>query len=306
MSASVFLRARWAITDFVYDHLPRARMLQRQLDQANASIERLSAMQKVVAAKPAAPTFSEAYPGHQAALDLFEWTTAMPPEAGLSAGTIDHFNDARPAMAAPHIGGFSGKTILELGPYEAYNTAQFERFGAGSVLSIEANRENFLKCLVVKNILGLRSTFLLGDMLQYLHESGSRWDVCWASGILYHMADPIKLIEGIAKVSRVAFVWTQYFDETRAKEVDVAAHLDPSRNREIDYRKRKITLHHRNYNHLGGLYFSGGNESYAYWMSKEDIMHCFAANGFRRTVMLVDNPAHPPGAAMFFLAFADD
>jgi len=36
------LKARWAVTDFVYDHLPRARMLQQQLDEAHRTIARLN------------------------------------------------------------------------------------------------------------------------------------------------------------------------------------------------------------------------------------------------------------------------
>lgn len=302
----LLLKARWAVTDFVYSHLPRARLLQQNLDDARKSLAMLEPkVREIPAPNPAYTGFSSAYPSHQAAIDLFQWTTAMPEASGLLAGENDHFSDSRVPMAAPHFGGFAGKTILELGPYEGYNTSQFERAGAASVVSIESSRENFLKCLVVKNAFGLHSTFLHGDVLKFLHHSDSRFDICWASGILYHMTDPLSLLEGIARISKTAFIWTQYHDDSRADEESIAKHLDPSRNQKVVFQGKEIILHHRNYNHAGGSYFSGGDASYSYWMSKEDIVFCLDAIGFKRIVMLVDNVAHPPGAAMFFLAFAD-
>jgi len=315
----ILLKTRWAVTDFVYDHLPRARKLQRELDEATKIIASLRPKAREVSelqqklsqtGETSAPTsnytgFSSDYPGHQAAIDVFQWTTAMPEGSGLKAGDNNHFTDTRVMMAAPHIGGFTGKTILELGPYEGYNTAQFERAGAASVIAIENNIDNFLKCLVVKNSFGLRSTFLLGDMLKYMHLADSRFDICWASGLLYHMTDPISLLEGIARISKSAFIWTHYYDEERAADKEIGKHLDPSRNKTIVYKDRSITLHHRNYNHAAGSFFSGGSEPFSYWMSKDDIIFCLNSLGFNRIVSLVDNPAHPPGAATFFLAFAD-
>jgi hypothetical protein len=77
------------------------------------------------------------------------------------------------------IGGLNEKTILELGPFEGYDAYTFDRLGAAFVLSIESNVTNFLKCLIIKNIFGLRTTFLLGDFIQFLEKSSARFDVCW-------------------------------------------------------------------------------------------------------------------------------
>src|ERR1700684_307522 len=84
---------------------------------------------------------------------------------GLLAGTVGgHFDVAPVRWADNHLGG---KSILELGPFEAYQTYQFERLGAGSVLSIENSPANFLKCLIIKNIYSLRATFLLGNFIRF-------------------------------------------------------------------------------------------------------------------------------------------
>jgi SAM-dependent methyltransferase len=248
--------------------------------------------------------FCSAYPGHQAALDIYAgaWTTAMPTGSGLSAGEANHFSDVRVSWAAKKIGGLAGKTILELGPYEGYNTHQFESMGAASVVAIENNRDNFLKCLIVKNVVGLHSVFLHGDMLRYLHETDARYDICWASGVLYHMTDPISLLRGLARIAKTLFIWTHYVHPARESDPNVKSFLDPSRNKSVDFCGRSILLHHRNYNQTVGSNFGGGSESYSYWMKYEDIMYVLAALGFSRIEMGVDNPDHPPGAACFFLA----
>jgi hypothetical protein len=109
-------------------------------------------------------------PSHQAALDLFKgaWYVAMPPDSGLLAGTVGgHFDVAPVRWADDYLGGLAGKSILELGPFEAYQTYQFERLGAASVLSIENSPANFLKCLIIKNIYSLRATFLLGNFYNF-------------------------------------------------------------------------------------------------------------------------------------------
>jgi SAM-dependent methyltransferase len=247
--------------------------------------------------------FCDAFPGHQAALDLYAgaWATAMPEGSGLQAGEREHFNDVRVPWAAKILGGLSGKTILELGPYEAYNTHQFETMGAASVVAIENSRDNFLKCLIIKNVLGLRATFLYGDMLRYLHEAEVRFDICWASGVLYHMSNPTRLLEGLARISNTLFIWTHYIHPSRADDPGVYSFLEPEKNRTLEVGGKEITLHHRNYHEIGSN-FSGGPESYSYWMTQEDILHVLATLGFTHINMGVDNPKHAPGAACFFLA----
>jgi hypothetical protein len=248
--------------------------------------------------------FSRDFPGHQAALDIYSdgWFTAMPKGSGLRAGAIDNFSTGRVLWGAEKIGGLAGKTILELGPFEAHDTYQLEALGPACIVAIENNRDNFLKCLIVKNILGLRSTFLHGDMLRYLHEADVRYDVCWASGVLYHMTNPLGLLQGLAKISNTIYMWTHYVHPDRKNDPTVAKFFDPDSDRFFEFGGKSIRLHHRNYNYTPDARYSGGQDSYSYWMTKEDIFHILDALGFSSIEMGVDSPNHPPGAAFFFLA----
>ena len=247
--------------------------------------------------------FDKRFPTHQNAVDLFSqtWVSAFPATSGLTGGTASHFNDARVTWAASVLGGLNGLSILELGPFEAYNTYQFQQAGAGTVLSIESSHVNFVKCLVVQNIFSLRATFLLGDFQEYLATTKQSFDVCWASGVLYHMTEPVELLEGISRISNTVFIWTQYYDAAHITG-EKAAFFDSALDREIQYRGRLIKLHYRSYLEIATASFSGGADQYSYWLEKNDILYILSELGYSQIDIGIDNPEHPPGPAMFFLA----
>tara|TARA_B100000745_G_C19887047_1_gene296419 strand:+ start:104 stop:520 length:417 start_codon:yes stop_codon:yes gene_type:complete len=125
-------------------------------------------------------------PTHQNAVDIFKgfWKSAFPEESKLEAGSVANFQDKRVDWVDHKLGGLNGKSILELGPYEAYDTYQFSQLRAGSITAIEGNNINYLKCLVVKEVLGIQSQFLYEDINTYLENSSEHYDICWASGVL--------------------------------------------------------------------------------------------------------------------------
>src|SRR3989337_2909652 len=113
-------------------------------------------------------------PSNQTAIDIFQgaWLSAFPEEYQLNAGRIRHFDfSVEPRVKWAHSilpSGLNGRSILELGLFEAYNTWQMEQLGAKPVTAIEGNNLNYLKCLIVKEITRMKSRFLFGDFIQYL------------------------------------------------------------------------------------------------------------------------------------------
>ncbi|HYH18754.1 MAG TPA: class I SAM-dependent methyltransferase [Azospirillum sp.] len=245
------------------------------------------------------------FPSHQTALELFSagWQSAFPAGSGLIAGAVDHFNDGRVPWGANVLGGLAGKSILELGPYEAYNTLQFEKCGASSVVSIEANTTNFFKCLCVKNIFNLKATFLVGDFTTYMESSKGRFDVCWASGVLYHMEDPLRLLRAMTAVSDTLFIWTQYYDDVHISGSPNEEMFFPDRNKVVKgLGGEDIVLHYRSYVVSRTGYFSGGAEEYSYWMKKDDIIRYISDLGYVKITMGIDAPQYANGPACFFIA----
>ena len=155
-------------------------------------------------------------PHPQRALDIFkgEWASTLPaPYSDLQTGPLPLFGDPRLIWAAGRLGRFEGKTVLELGPLEGGHSWMMSNLGAASVTGVEANTRAFLKCLILKELLGMpRTRFLCGDFVSYLEEEQPRYDIVFASGVLYHMRDPVHLIDLIGRAADRVYLWTHYYD----------------------------------------------------------------------------------------------
>ncbi|WP_179228431.1 class I SAM-dependent methyltransferase [Leptolyngbya ohadii] len=244
-------------------------------------------------------------PNLQNTIDLFkgEWSSKFPDRYGIEAGAAPLFEDARIQWAAEQFGGFEGKTVLELGPLEAGHTYMMEQFGASSITAVEANSRSFLKCLIVKEVLDLkRSHFVYSDCIEFLKSSSAQYDICIASGILYHMVNPAELIARASQVSQKLFVWTHYYDPAVITGEPRFAVKFPS-TEEREYDGFRHTLHRYEYQAaLGWSGFCGGSAPHSNWMSREDILNCCKHFGFSEIHINFDHQDHPNGPCFAFVA----
>jgi hypothetical protein len=251
-------------------------------------------------------TLSAEPPSNQTAVDIFKgtWTSAFPAEYRVQAGGVASFEDARVRWAAGVLpGGFRELTILELGPYEGYAAWQFERLGARSVTAIEANDLSYLKSLVAKEVTGVGARVLYGDFDRYLDSCAERFDLVWASGVLYHSTDPLGLIRRIARVTDAVFVHTHYYlEESATKSAHRFSFFEPARDRVVPIGTRSATLHYKAYGQLKWRDFVGGAAEYAYWLEKEDLFAALRDAGFDDIQLGTDDPGNPNGPALFLLA----
>ncbi len=256
-------------------------------------------------ARPAdAPTntldeYIHASPNDQNALDIFkgEWSSRLPGAWNyLKAGTVSLFDDARIVWAAEQLGGFKDQRVIELGPLEAGHTYMLESLGAESIVAIEANKRAYLKCLIVKEILSLkRSRFMLGDFVAFLRESETSFDVCLASGVLYHMHNPCELIHLISKASQKVVLWTHYYDQELIQGKDIVAGKFSGALKN-SYNGFGHVLHKYSYGEaLSSAGFCGGSRHYSYWMSRDDILACLRFFGFQDLSIGFEDPDHQHG-----------
>lgn len=251
--------------------------------------------------------YARSGPSVQQTLDLFRgaWASRLP--AALQpceAGTAGLFEDPRVDWAAAHLAKLGvevkGADVLELGPLEGGHSYRLSQLGA-TVTAIEAHRDAYLKCLVVKELLSLSGVrFLYGDAVEYLRHCGTAYAVGFASGFLYHMSNPVELIQWLCERCRSVFVWTVYHDEAFAREhptvpagsgpVTVATHGGFTHR-----------LHRHDYG-SGFAYnqFWGGPAPFSQWMEKDDILGAFEHFGFRRQIW--ETETNPNGAALRLVA----
>jgi hypothetical protein len=240
-------------------------------------------------------------PSAQNALDVFEgeWYTSLPGDfRGLRAGPIDLYNDPRLAWGLGEIGAARCRNVLELGPLEGAHTYMLEQAGCASITSIEGNPRAFLKCLVLKEVLGLqRSHFLCGDFVEYLRGVPSKADLVVASGVLYHMTNPVELIHLISRVTDCVFVWTHYYDESAlANQPRIRRKLTsqiPSEYQGF----RHVLFRYEYWGSFGLKRFCGGPNPHAFWMERAAILDCLRFFGFNSIVTNFDEPDHPDGPA---------
>ena len=238
-------------------------------------------------------------PSPQNTLDLFagEWTSLFPEEYGdLKAGTVPLFGDDRLAWGMQQLGGVDGKTVLELGSLEGGHTSMFEVWGAASIVAIEAHSRAYLRSLIVKEILGLRrAQFLYGDCVKYLAGNPGTFDICCASGILYHMTDPVALLAAISRVCNGIYLWTHYYDrDIIANNPRLASRFNS--NQDLEYDGFKYTLYRQDYgSELRSEKFVGGKQSHSQWMSRQAILDCLEHFGFGEMQINYDILDHPHG-----------
>jgi Protein of unknown function (DUF1698) len=248
-----------------------------------------------VASFPSAQNAVEALPG---------WNMALPPEAGTKSGLPVFYTDPRITWACEQLGSLQGKHVLELGPLEASHTYMLETLGAESVTAIEANRLAYLRCLVVKELVGLkRAKFLLGDFMLWLEQTDIKYDFVLASGVLYHMANPVKLIELLAKRSDSIFLWTHYADRDAIAADDSRHKALLGKTEILESHGVKVHLYPRSYWGAGkNDTFCGGPHDLHRWIERNDLIDLLKALGMNDIRVAHDEPHHVNGPSFSIFA----
>lgn len=241
----------------------------------------------------------------QNAIDLFEseWSSQVP---GFKSGQVPLFQDPRVALLIERAGGIVDKRVLELGPLEGGHTFMLSQAGAREITAIESNKRAFVKCLVTKEALGYRANLLLGDFIPFLQKlkaEGRKYDFLLASGVLYHMVDPVHTLDLLLSVSNQVGIWTHFYDGSVIipkwpKKFDPKPHY-------VDYKGSKLETHRQEYEDaLAWNGFCGGSAPYSYWMTKDSIASMLAAHGFRYEILSEDTQ-HQNGPCMLLFAEKD-
>jgi protein-L-isoaspartate O-methyltransferase len=239
-------------------------------------------------------------PSDQEAVDLYRgrWSSRFPPPFDqLDAGESPLFEDPRMHWCIDRL-GITGSSVLELGPLEGGHSYMLDRAGAARVVSIEANRDAYLRCLIAKEIVGMPSVeFLLGDGVEYLAECPPV-DTVIASGVLYHLQDPVSLLQRISEKCSAVFLWTHVYDrEILAGKFNLKRRF--GRAETVERHGFRHTVYRRYYDAaLFKRRFIGGSETTTHWITKEDLLSAFRHFGFRNIECAFEDNTHAHGPSL--------
>lgn len=246
------------------------------------------------------------FPSPQSAVDIFanEWSSRFPaPFAHLEAGSAELFDDVRIRWMIEQLGGIADSRVLELGPLEGGHTYLLDRAGAAQVMAVESNTRAFLKCLVVKEIVGIPSAqFVCGDFVRYLERCEERFDLVVASGVLYHLIDPVAVIARCAEVTDRLFIWTHYYDdellgaraETRGRLTEAVV----SSSHGFEHRRFRQEYG----SGIADRSFCGGSRPFANWLDREGLFGALDHVGFTSCDVAFEHVDHPQGPSLCILA----
>lgn len=261
---------------------------------------------------PILDAYEDSAPSQQNAINIVPgWNHAFPPEFGLVAGEAHMHWDPRILWGVEQFGSLEGRSVLELGPLEGSHTALLERLGAERVDAIEANRLAYLRCLIAKEVFDLkRSRFYLGDFLKWLERDDLSYDLIVACGVLYHMVDPIKLLELISRRADSVIIWTHYFDDEAMpvgdqRRVPFQSQKAPHQEyiRTVNFRGLEVSLHERSYYQAWkNSAFCGGPIDRHYWMEKPQLIAVLRALGYTDVRINHDDPQQVNGPSVTIFA----
>jgi hypothetical protein len=238
-----------------------------------------------------------AAPSDQAAVNLGGiWHSVFPDNSGVTTGGYARvFDDPRATWAIERLGGVSGADILELGPLEGGHTYMLDRAGAKSVTAIEALKSGYLKCLIAKEVLGITSAhFLLGNFIPWLEAEHRRFDVIWTAGVLYHLTEPLKLLELVAARTDKIYLWTHFYDDDA-----VPSYL---KARNVAFGGTTIPQFERPYFITGRRTFCGGVYSGRVWLRRSDILKVLEILGFKRIEIAFEDHTSQLGPSFAIVA----
>ena len=182
-----------------------------------------------------------------------------------------------PLAAVEELMPLRGRTVIEFGPLDGFQTAALHHHGVASITCIEARPENALKVLAARHAFHWQNVDLVVDDFHNTSaELRGRFDVAWAHGVYYHSIAPFLFLESLLEVARDVFIGGFCATDSLPDGPTVVLEHRGSRYRAKAY-------------HESGDFMSGVNRT-GYFLYGSDLIRFFESAGCRVTVV-TDSPS---------------
>jgi Methyltransferase domain len=170
---------------------------------------------------------------------------------------------------------------LELGALEGAHTFLLaEHPGMQRVLALEGREANLRKARFVQELLQIGNVEFAQANLEHVElNTFGKFDAVFCSGLLYHLPEPWRLIDQLAAIAPVLFIWTQYATESGATDVGQGLR--------------------------GMIHVEGGPDeplsgmsATATWLTLDSLRRLLARSGYGEIEIIHDDPGHANGPAV--------
>jgi 2-polyprenyl-3-methyl-5-hydroxy-6-metoxy-1,4-benzoquinol methylase len=151
------------------------------------------------------------------------------PEVGISTGENSTFQAAKRIvdLVYPNMGQRNSLRVADLGCLEGGYTVEFARLGL-QALGLDVRQINIDACRYVQTRVNLPNLEFVLDDVWNIEKYGS-FDVMFCCGLFYHLDNPRKFLDILAKVTNRVLILDTHFSEAR----DAPSWIRPRRLRRV-------------------------------------------------------------------------
>lgn len=183
-----------------------------------------------------------------------------------------------------------GKSVIEFGPFDGYQTAGLVHLGAKQVTCIEARAENFIKTSLAKYAFGWNNVeIIMDDMHNADANKYGHFDLAFAHGVYYHTIEPLIFLDNLLSLSDNIFIGGFCATDD----------VPPGPYERLEHDGRTYLAK----KHPEGDDFTSGVNSHAYYFSGDDLMRFFLDHGYQVEIISDDPGTDFAGRFLRFLAF---
>jgi SAM-dependent methyltransferase len=276
-----------------------ARVTRRTISETAQGVARRgrAALDALLGRPPATAAAGEGRPAGW--WDLLPFSThriELAPGIETAPVGVDALDDVRLDLVLDACdGSLEGRSVVDLGCLEGGFTLGFAALGAERAVGIEARRVSVERCELARDLLGLANAeFVRGDVKE-LARLG-RFDVVFAAGILYHVADPAELLVAMrGACSELALI------DTHVADPDTATHgCSEIVTRTCAGREYRGRMFHEyaadgSDGDVEDMLWSAWGDAAAFWPLEDELVRMIGDAGFG-SVEKVDLAAQDPPA----------
>lgn len=226
-------------------------------------------------------------PPHHDWWDLLPFTAhriALAPGVETTTAGVTPVDDIRTQLVVDACGGsLGGRTIVDLGCLEGGFTLAFAQRGATRAVGIEARELSVQRCELARKLLSVENAkFVRADIKDELARHDP-FDVVFAAGILYHVADPA----GFLRTMRSSCKHVALIDTHVARTDEVTHDCSPIVSRDslgTTYRGRMFPEYPPNVSDDAkeSMAWAAYSDADAFWPLEDDLVQMMREAGFSR------------------------